>query len=62
MTFDEDRSQVRVARIPQVMAALRNLAISLLRVFGVENIAAACRRYAARPVSALAAVGLNLRE
>lgn len=62
VTFDEDRSQVRVGRIPQVMAALRNVAISLLRLCGAENIAAATRRYAARPASALAAVGLNLRE
>jgi predicted transposase YbfD/YdcC len=60
--FDEDRSQVRAGRIPQVMAALRNVAISLLRVCGAENIAAATRRYAARPALALAAVGLNLRE
>jgi predicted transposase YbfD/YdcC len=62
VTFDEDRSQVRTERIPQVMAALRNVAISLLRVCGAENIAAACRRYAAHPALALAAVGLNLRE
>jgi predicted transposase YbfD/YdcC len=62
VTFDEDRSQVRTERIPQVMAALRNVAISLLRVCGAENIAAATRRYAARPALALAAVGLNLRE
>jgi predicted transposase YbfD/YdcC len=62
VTFDEDRSQVRTGRIPQVMAALRNVAISLLRVSGAENIAAACRRCAARPALALAAVGLNLRE
>jgi predicted transposase YbfD/YdcC len=62
VTFDEDRSQVRAGHIPQVMAALRNIAISLLRVAGAENIAAACRRYAAQPALALAAVGLNLRE
>ncbi len=62
VTFDEDRSQVRTARIPQVMAVLRNVAISLLRVGGAENIAAATRRCAARPSLALAAVGLNLRE
>lgn len=62
VTFDEDRSQVRTERIPQVMAALRNVAISLLRLCGAENIAAATRRYAARPALALAAVGLNLRE
>jgi predicted transposase YbfD/YdcC len=62
VTFDEDRSQVRVGRIPQVMAVLRNVAISLLRMGGAKNIAAATRRYAARPALALAAVGLNLRE
>lgn len=62
VTFDEDRSQVRTERIPQVMAALRNIAISLLRLCGAENIAAATRRYAARPSLALAAVGLYPRE
>ncbi len=34
VTFDEDRSTVRAGSIPQVMAALRNLAISLLRLLG----------------------------
>jgi len=62
VTFDEDRSQVRTKRIPQVMATLRNVAISLLRWGGAENIAAACRRYAARPALALAAVGISRRE
>jgi predicted transposase YbfD/YdcC len=62
VTFDEDRSQVRAGRAPQVMAALRNVAISLLRLCGAENIAAACRRYAARPALALAAVGIRCRE
>lgn len=62
VTFDEDRSQVRVGSAPQVMAALRNVAISLLRLCGAENIAAACRRHAARPSLALAAVGIRLRE
>jgi len=62
VTFDEDRSQVRTQRIPQVMAALRNVAISVLRYGGAENIAAACRRYAAQPALALAAVGITRRE
>ena len=62
VTFDEDRSQVRAGHAPQVMAALRNVAISVLRLSGAENIAAACRRYAARPALALAAVGIRLRE
>jgi len=62
VSFDEDRSQVRAGHAPQVMATLRNIAISLLRVCGAENIAAACRRYAAQPRLALAAVGIRLRE
>ncbi len=62
VNFDEDRSQVRTSRIPQVMATLRNVAISLLRRGGAENIAAACRRYAAQPALALAAVGISHRQ
>jgi len=62
VTFDEDRSQARAGHVPQVMAALRNVAISLIRICGAENIAAACRRYAAQPALALAAVGIRLRE
>ncbi len=61
VTFDEDRSQVRVGSIPQVMAALRNTAIGLMRVAGEVNIAAACRRFAAQPWSALALLGISRR-
>jgi predicted transposase YbfD/YdcC len=59
VTFDEDRSQVRSGSIPQVMAALRNLAIGLMRLAGEPNIAAACRRYAAQPWTALALMGIH---
>jgi predicted transposase YbfD/YdcC len=59
VTYDEDRSQVRSGHIPQVMAALRNAAISVMRIMGQNNIAAACRRYAAQPALALAAVGID---
>lgn len=58
VTFGEDGSTVRVGVGPQVLAALRNLAIGLLRLAGATNIAAACRRYAAQPALALTAVGL----
>jgi len=57
-TCDEDRSQVRSGAIPQVMAALHNTAIGLLRGTGATNIAAACRYYAAQPQAALALLGL----
>lgn len=58
VTFDEDRSQVRVGSIPEVLATLRNTAISLLRLAGATNIAAACRRNAAQPWEALALLGV----
>jgi predicted transposase YbfD/YdcC len=60
VTFDEDRSTVRAGDIPPVMAALRSTAISVARLHGATNIAAACRRYAAQPAHALAAIGLTL--
>lgn len=62
VTFDEDRSQVRGGNIPQVMAALRNTAIGLLRWAGHTNIAAACRRLAAQPAQALALIGIEFEN
>src|SRR5437588_2786231 len=62
VTFDEDRSQVRCGNIPQVMAALRNTAIGLLRYAGYSNIAAAGRRLAAQPLQALALIGIKLEN
>jgi predicted transposase YbfD/YdcC len=59
VTFGEDHSTVRAGGGPQVLAALRNLAIGLLRLAGATNIAAACRRYAAQPALALSVVGLT---
>ena len=46
---DEDRSQIRTASGPRVMAILRNLAISILRLAGHACIAAALRYLARRP-------------
>jgi len=48
VTYDEDRSQVRAGNAPQVMATLRNTAISLLRLTGATNIAASLRHHATR--------------
>jgi len=58
VTFDEDRSQVRTGNIPQVMTSLRNTAIGIMRLIGETNIAAACRKFAARPWTALALIGV----
>jgi predicted transposase YbfD/YdcC len=59
VTFGEDHSQVRCGSTPEVMAALRNTAIGLLRALGATNIAAACRQLAAQPTTALALVGIT---
>lgn len=59
VTFGEDGSTVRAGRGPQLLATLRNTAIGVLRREGATNIAAACRRYAAQPALALAAVGVH---
>jgi predicted transposase YbfD/YdcC len=54
VTYDEDRSRVRIGGVAQVLAALRNTAIGLMRLAGQPNIAAATRYYAARPAEAVA--------
>jgi predicted transposase YbfD/YdcC len=46
VTFAEDLSQIRTGAAPQVMASLRNLVISLHRLAGATNIAAALRHHA----------------
>jgi hypothetical protein len=48
VTMGEDDNRTRSGSGPQVLAALRNLAISHLRLDAVTNIAAAMRRNAAR--------------
>jgi predicted transposase YbfD/YdcC len=46
VTFGEDLSQIRTGNGPQIMATLRNLAITLHRLAGVTNIAKALRHHA----------------
>ena len=56
MSFDEDRCRIRKFAGAQVMASLRNLAISLLRLAGAVNIAPAlraCARNFQRPLRLL---------
>jgi predicted transposase YbfD/YdcC len=59
VTYDEDRSQIRTGTGPQVMAALRNLAISALRLTGATNIAAATRHHARNANRTLALLGIT---
>jgi predicted transposase YbfD/YdcC len=49
VTYQEDKSLVRTGNAPRVMASLRGLAISLLRIDGHPNIAAANRHHARDP-------------
>ena len=58
VTLGEDASQVRKGAAPQVMAALRNTVIGLLRQKGATNIAEALRRNAAHPYAALSLIGI----
>jgi hypothetical protein len=58
VTLGEDASQVRTGAAPQVLAALRNVVIALLRDAGWPNIAAGLRSNAWRPDAALQLLGL----
>ena len=49
VVYDEDRSQVRTGNGPRVMASLRTLAITILRLTGHASFAAALRYHARQP-------------
>jgi predicted transposase YbfD/YdcC len=49
VAYAEDASRVRTGHAPQIMATLRNTAISLLRLTGVQNITEALRHHDRRP-------------
>jgi predicted transposase YbfD/YdcC len=54
VSFKEDRSRLRTGNAPQILAALRNLAITLIHRFGSSHIAATRRHFASCPHEALA--------
>ncbi len=58
VTLDEDRSQVRKGHGAQMMACLRNLVVTLLRLANAPSIPAAQRHLADRPHLALRLLGL----
>jgi hypothetical protein len=61
VTLGEDASRIRTGSAPEAMAGLRNAAISLLRLLGVTNIAAALRENLYHVRDLLATLGvLNL--
>lgn len=57
VALGEDLSQVRTGSAPEVMAALRNLTLGLLRLARVGNVAATLRRNARHPHEALSLMG-----
>ncbi len=59
--YGEDASRVRTGHAPQVMAAIRNLAISLMRLNGFDSVAEAIRHYAAHQLAATFLVRRPLR-
>jgi len=54
VTFAEDRSQLRTGNAPQIMAALRNLVVTLIHRTGSSQIAATRRSFSAHPFKAFA--------
>lgn len=59
VTFGEDASQVRKDSAPEVMAALRNTVLGILRGAGWDSIAAALRHNAWQQHSALKLLGIS---
>jgi predicted transposase YbfD/YdcC len=49
VTFGEDRSRLRTGSAPHILAALRNLAITLIHRSGSSQIAATRRHFASHP-------------
>jgi hypothetical protein len=58
VTLGEDASRIRSGSAPQVMAALRNAAVSLLRLLGADNIAKALRANPYRVPAVLTELGI----
>jgi predicted transposase YbfD/YdcC len=54
VTFGEDRSRLRTGSAPQILAALRNLALTLIHRHGSSQIAATRRHFASHPHKAFA--------
>jgi hypothetical protein len=59
MTWREDASRIRTGSTPRVMASLRNLALTLLRLLGWTNIAAATDHMRDHRNDTLALLGLS---
>ncbi|WP_375167416.1 ISAs1 family transposase [Desulfofundulus thermocisternus] len=58
VTLNEDQSQIRTGSAPCVIASIRNLAISLLRLRGFKNIASGLRKLGWNAELALSLIGI----
>ncbi len=61
VTLGEDAHQMHTGHAPQVLAALRNALLNLLRAAGWSNMAAALRHYSASVSHALQFLGITPR-
>jgi hypothetical protein len=62
MSLGEDACRVRTGAAPQILAALRNTGLWLMRSSGLTLIATAVRRHAAKPEQALELVNRPLPQ
>lgn len=62
VTMGEDQNQMWTGNAPQVLAALRNGIVSLLRVSGWKSIAEALRHYSAAVSNALCLINSPLHS
>lgn len=62
VSMGEDASRVRTGSAPQVMAALRNTVLGILRLLGYKNIADALRTIGWQPNGALKLLGLAIPQ
>ena len=62
VTFGEDRSRLRSGAAPQIMAAVRNLVLTLIRRTGTTQIAAYRQHLRSRPAIALRFLGPKSRS
>lgn len=53
MSLGEDACRVRTGEAPEILAAIRNSVLWLLRSSGLSEIAASLRRHAAKPLEAV---------
>jgi predicted transposase YbfD/YdcC len=61
VTFDEDRCRIRKGSGAQIMASIRNLAISLLRMAGARLIAPALRACSRLGIDVLRFIGIPIQ-